>query len=81
VPIHVQVWLASPAGLARVPMSQTRPCLECHEPVLYIYISESGSRVNLPEAGSLARLVRVWAPLSSKAIGLGWYCHLKNTES
>jgi hypothetical protein len=39
---HTRTSLASESGLARVPMSQTRPCVECHEPDfgrLYIYPS------------------------------------------
>jgi hypothetical protein len=39
----------SESGWAQVPMSQTRPCVECHEPDfgrLYIYVSEPGSRVS-----------------------------------
>jgi hypothetical protein len=45
---HTRTSLASESGWARVPMSQTRPCVECHEPDcgrLYIYrllISPSG---------------------------------------
>jgi hypothetical protein len=38
---HTRTSLASESGWARVPMSQTRPCVECHEPDfgrLYIYI-------------------------------------------
>jgi hypothetical protein len=29
---HKRTSLASESGWARVPMSQTRPCVECHEP-------------------------------------------------
>jgi hypothetical protein len=39
--VHARTSLASESGWARVPMSQTRPCVECHEPDfvrLYIYI-------------------------------------------
>jgi hypothetical protein len=49
---HTRTSLASVSGWARVPMGQTRPCVECHEP---------GSRVTLPETDSEARLVGVWA--------------------
>jgi hypothetical protein len=62
---HTRTSLASESGWARVPMSQTRPCVKCHEPDfgrLYIYIYEPGFGVKLPEADSRARLVRVWAP-------------------
>jgi hypothetical protein len=43
VPIYVRTSLASESGWVRVPMSQTRPCVECHEPdfgrlSIYIYI-------------------------------------------
>jgi hypothetical protein len=31
---HTRTSLASESGWARVPMSQTRPCVECHEPDL-----------------------------------------------
>jgi hypothetical protein len=37
---HTRASLASKSGWARVPMSQTGPCVECHEPDfgrLYIY--------------------------------------------
>jgi hypothetical protein len=30
--VHTRTSLASDSGWARVPMSQTRPCVECHEP-------------------------------------------------
>jgi hypothetical protein len=30
--VHTRTSLASESGWARVPMSQTRPCVECHEP-------------------------------------------------
>jgi hypothetical protein len=59
---HTRTSLASESGWARIPVSQTRPCVECHEPDfggLYVYISEPGSRVKLPEADSQARLVPV----------------------
>jgi hypothetical protein len=65
---HTRTSLASETGWPWVPMSQTRPCVECHEPIMYVYIyihtyiSEPGSRVKLPEANSRARLVRVWTP-------------------
>jgi hypothetical protein len=29
---HTRMSLASDSGWARVPVSQTRPCMECHEP-------------------------------------------------
>jgi hypothetical protein len=38
---HTRTSLASESGWARVPMSQTGPCVECHEPDfgrLYVYI-------------------------------------------
>jgi hypothetical protein len=66
VPMHLRVWLASPAGLGfkwvklvRVWSVTSRTCAD------YIYISEPGSRVELPEADSRARLVRVWAAFVS----------------
>ena len=34
VSAHTRTSLASESGWARVPMSQTRPCVECHEPDL-----------------------------------------------
>jgi hypothetical protein len=50
---HTRTSLASESGWARVPTSQTRPCVECHEPDFgRLYISEPGSRVKLPEADS-----------------------------
>jgi hypothetical protein len=62
--------MASESGWARVPMSQTGPCVERHEPDfgrLYIYIYSSLA----PEAESRGRLVRVWAPLDCAATGAG----------
>jgi hypothetical protein len=58
--------LASESGWARVPVSQTRPCVECHEPgfgQLYIYRYTRIYPRLAPEADSRARLVRVWTPL------------------
>jgi len=60
---HTRMSLDRESGWARDPTSQTRSCVECHEPEIYINISEPGSRVKLPEADSRGRLVRVWAPL------------------
>jgi hypothetical protein len=69
VSVHTRTGLASESGWARVQMSQTRPCVECHEPdfgrlYICVYISEPGSLVKLPEADARARLLRVWAPLA-----------------
>jgi hypothetical protein len=30
--VHTRASLATESGWARVPVSQTRPCVECHEP-------------------------------------------------
>jgi hypothetical protein len=65
--------LASGTGWGRVPMSQTRPCVECQKPdfgrlYIYTYISEPGSRVKVPEADSRARLLCVWALLQREGI-------------
>jgi hypothetical protein len=63
VPTHIWVWLASPAGLGFQWVKLVRVWSVTSRTLAnYIYISESGSRVKLPEADSQARLVRVWAP-------------------
>jgi hypothetical protein len=69
VPIHVQVWLASPAGLGfqwvklvRVWSVTSRTLAD------YIYI-RAWIPSQAPRADSRAGLVRVWAPLTSAVEG------------
>ena len=66
VPIHVRVWLASPAGLGFQWVKLVRVwSVTSRNPLVHAWwnISEPGCRVKLPEVDSRARLVRVWAPL------------------
>ena len=51
---HTRTSLASESDWARVPMSQTRPCVDCHEPDL----ADSGlARQGLRWGSALRRLV------------------------
>jgi hypothetical protein len=64
---HARTGLASASGWARVPVSQTRPFVECHEPdfgriYTYIYPSLAGESSS-PRRTRGADSVRVWAPL------------------
>jgi hypothetical protein len=59
---HKRTNQASESGWARIPMSQSRPCVEWN-PLMHVRgnISEPGSQVKLPEAESRPTLLRVRA--------------------
>jgi hypothetical protein len=65
---HKRTSLASESGWARVPMNQTRPSVECHEPESTHACVVKYIRAWLPsqaprgELESQTRTVRVWAP-------------------
>jgi hypothetical protein len=67
---HTRTSLASESGWARVAMSQTRPCVECHEPDfgrLYIYIY-------------IYIYIRAWLPRRTREPDWYVYGHLNTHE-
>jgi hypothetical protein len=58
---HTRTSLASESGWARVPMSQTRPCVECHKPDLADSgLAPQGLRWGSARQPACYWLVRVW---------------------
>jgi hypothetical protein len=64
---HTRTSLASESGWARVPVSQTRPCVECHEP--------SFARLYIYTYTHIHMYIRAWLPNQAPRGGLANQTH------